>query len=70
MKYNKTAQFSGMASVAPCAGAGIEINRKRSTALYKAVAPCAGAGIEISRVPVGWVVTPASPPARGRGLKL
>ena len=34
--------------VAPCAGAGIEINQVEGNLVVDSVAPCAGAGIEIS----------------------
>ena len=55
--------------VAPCAGAGIEIEKKEKRNGYKAVAPCAGAGIVISCL----LILPTPPvvaPCAGAGIEM
>ena len=68
MKFRITHMMADQPNVAPCAGAGIEIDNLIFPKKEGRVAPCAGAGIEMqNHIRINREIR--SPPARGRGLK-
>ncbi len=70
MKYFRTCQRHNAPSVAPFAGAWIEIEEWVKNGTEEEVAPFAGAWIEINKLEQNYIVLFKSLPSRERGLKL
>ena len=66
MKYFRDMCLETVHQVAPCAGAGIEINSFLVMSLSPPVAPCAGAGIEMDS-DSDWIQAVIRRPLRGGG---